>query len=223
MSQARVLVAAAVAAGVLYLVGFIALGSAPGASDHPLRVAAWFRDHRNHARLYAWTATFGTLAFAVAAALIRGTLPAPMRDVFLLGAAAFIVETAVQAWFWGGLALHPASVRPSTLRLGLDIASFWGPILTGATTTMIGAVTVLGVRARPLIPRWLTALGILAFLEQSVETATVFGRYGFAVPGGGWNVALGASLTALWLAALVVWAAQRLAVQATPPHPRPAS
>ena len=218
MSQARVLVAAAVAAGVLYLVGFIALGSAPGASAHPLTVATWFRDHRNHARVYAWTATFGTLAFAVAAALIRGTLPAPARDVFLLGAAAFIVETAVQAWFWGGLALHPASLRPSVLRLGLDIASFWGPILTGATTTMIGAVTVLGFGGRPLLPRWLTALGIFAFAEQGVETATVFGRHGFEVPGGGWNVALGASVTAVWLGGLVVWAARRLAVSARPPR-----
>jgi hypothetical protein len=221
MSQARVLVAAAVAAGVLYLVGFIAIGSAPGASDHPLTIALWFRDHSSDARLYAWTATFGTLAFAVAAVLIRGTLPAPVRDVFLLGAAAFIVETAVQAWFWGGLALHPASLQPSVLRLSLDIASFWGPILTGATTTMIGAVTVPGIQGRSLIPRWLTALGIVAFLEQGLETATVFGRGGFATPGGAWNVALGASLTALWLAGLVVWAAQRLAVQSARAHPGP--
>jgi hypothetical protein len=223
MSQARVLIAAAVAAGVLYLVGFIALGSPPGASAHPLDVATWFRDHRNHARLYAWTATFGTLAFAVAAALIRGTLPAPVRDVFLLGAAAFIAETAVQAWFWGGLALHPAALRPSVLRLGVDIASFWGPLLTGATTTMIGAVTVLGWGARPLIPRWLTAVGIFAFVEQSAETATVFGRHGFEVPGGGWNAVLGASVTALWLAGLVVWAARRLAAQSAPPRVSPAA
>jgi hypothetical protein len=216
MTQGRVLIAAAIAAGVLYLAGVLALGSAPRASDHPLVVASWFRDHRNHARLYAWTATFGTLAFAVAAALIRGTLPAPSRDVFLLGAAAFIVETAVQAWFWGGLALHPASLRPSTLRLGLDIASFWGPILTGATTTMIGSVSVLGLKKPPLIPRWLTAIGLLAFAEQAVETLTVFGRHGFVVPGGAMNIVLGASLTALWIAALVVWAVQRLGAGAAP-------
>jgi hypothetical protein len=40
--------------------------------------------------------TFGTLAFAVVAGIIRGLLPAPFGDVFLLGAAAFIVENAVQ-------------------------------------------------------------------------------------------------------------------------------
>ncbi len=48
--------------------------------------------------------------------VIRGTLPRPSRDVFLLGAAGFIVETAVQAWFWGGLALHPSILPPSSAR-----------------------------------------------------------------------------------------------------------
>jgi hypothetical protein len=66
----------------------------------------------------------------------------------------------------------------------LDVASFWGPILTGATMTMIGAVTLLGFGGRPLIPRWLTVLGIVAFAEQAIETITVFGTDGFTAPGG---------------------------------------
>jgi hypothetical protein len=210
MSQGRVLIAAAIAAGVLYVVGFVALGSPPGASDRPVKVLAWFRDHRTDVRLYAWTAAFGTLAFAVVAGIIRGALPAPSRDVFLLGASAFIVETAVQAWFWAALALHPIALPPVTARLLLDVASYWGPVLTGATTAMIGSVTVLGLRARPLIPPWLTVIGALAFLEQAVETVTVFGRHGFIAPGGGMNVVLGAAFTAVWVGALVVWAAARL-------------
>jgi len=199
-----------VTAGALYLAGALALGSPPSASDTPASVARWFADHHDAVRLYAWTATFGTLAFAIVAAIIRGTLPAPHRDVFLLGAAAFIVETAIQAWFWAGLALHTGSLRDATARTVLDIATFWGPVLTGATTTMIGAVTVLGLRERPLIPRWLTVLGILAFAEQAIETITVFGTHGFTAPGGAMNVVLGAALTAVWLAGLVVWAVGRL-------------
>jgi hypothetical protein len=210
MSQGRVLVAAAIATGVLYLVGFIALGSPPGASERPVRVLSWFHDHRHAVRVYAWTAAFGTLAFAVMAAIIRGVLPAPSRDVFLLGAGAFIAETAVQAWFWGALALHPIVLRPVTARLLFDVAAFWGPLLTGATTAMIGSVTVLGLGARPLIPRWLTALGVVAFLEQAVETITVFGRHGFIVPGGDMNRVLGALLVAVWIGALVAWTAVRL-------------
>ncbi|HVE68682.1 MAG TPA: hypothetical protein VNB64_08900 [Solirubrobacteraceae bacterium] len=215
MSQSRVLVAAAIGAGVLYVVGFAALGSPPEATDSPREVADWFVEHRDGARIYAWSATFGTLAFAVFAALVREALPVVCGRVFLIGALAFIVETAVQAWFWAGLSLHPHSLDPETARTLLDVASFWGPLLTGATMVMIGAVTVLGLRAEPLIPRWLTVLGIVAFVEQAVETVTVFGTEGFAAPGGDWNILLGAGITSVFLIGLVVWAAGRLA-------PRPA-
>lgn len=221
MSQSRVLVLAAIAAGALYLAGFIALGSPPGASDRPLQVATWFSDHRDATRVYAWTAAFGTLAFATVAAIVRGLLPAPSRDVFLLGASAFIVETAVQAWFWAALALHPRAPRPVTARLLFDVASYWGPLVTGATTAMIGSVTVLGFGARPLIPRWLTALGVVAFVEQAAETITVFGRHGFIAPGGAMNVVLGATLTALWAGALVVWSARRLRASGAAATPKP--
>jgi hypothetical protein len=125
-------------------------------------------------------------------------------------AATAIVETAVQAWLWGGLALHPDSLQPTAARTVFDIASFWGPILTGATMTMIGAVTVLGLRARPLIPRWLVALGLIAFAEQAIETITVFSTDGFTAPGGDMNLLLGAGLTAVWLGGFVVWTAIRL-------------
>jgi hypothetical protein len=211
MSQRTALAIAALCAGALYLVGAVSLGSPPSVSDSPAVVARWFVAHHDAARLYAWTATFATLAFAVVAGIVRGVLPAPSRDVFLLGAAAFIAETALQAWYWAALALHPAARRPATARVLLDVASYWGPLLTGATTTMIGAVTVLGLRSRARIPRWLTCLGVVAFAEQAFETITVFGTHGFTAPGGAMNAVLGAALTAIWLAGLVVWAFQRLA------------
>jgi hypothetical protein len=210
MSQSRALACAAIGAGVLYLVGALVLGSPPSATDSPAKVATWFAHHSNAVRVYAWTAAFGTLAFATVAGIVRGVLPAPSRDVFQLGAAAFIVETAIQAWCWAGLALHPGSMQPATARLVLDVALFWGPILTGATTTMIGAVTVLGLRRPALIPRWLTGLGLAAFAEQAIETITVFGTHGFTAAGGAMNTVLGAALTAAWLAGLVVWTIARL-------------
>ena len=219
MSHARALILAAVGAGALYLLGALALGSPPAASDTPRQVAAWFAEHGDAARTYAWTSTLGTLAFATTSALIARTLPTPSRDVFLLGAAAFVVETAVQAWCWAALALHPRTTAPADARLLLDAASYWGPLLTGATTTMIGAVTVLGLRRLPAIPVWLTALGAVAFLEQALETVTVFGKSGFMAPGGAMNTLLGAGLTALWLAGLVAWSARRLARSAAAVQP----
>ena len=226
MTQARVLVAAAVLLGALYVAGAVALGTPPHVTDSPERIAQWFLDHRDGARLYAWTATFATVAVAILAAIIRGLLPAPHRDVFLLGAAAFVIETAVQAWFWAGMARDPASLDPATVRLGFSVLSFWGPILTGATMAMIGAVTVLGLRAKPAIPRWLTVLGALAFLEQAIETITVFGTSGFTAPGGDMNLRLGALVTLVWIVGLVVWAAGELRERARAeqePAPAPAA
>jgi len=202
----------------------VALGTPPHVTDSPERIAQWFLDHRDEARLYAWTATFATVAVAILAAIIRGLLPAPHRDVFLLGAAAFVIETAVQAWFWAGIARDPASLDPATVRLGFSVLSFWGPILTGATMAMIGAVTVLGLRAKPAIPRWLTVLGALAFLEQAIETITVFGTSGFTAPGGDMNLRLGALVTLVWIVGLVVWAAGELRERARPAQdPAPAA
>jgi hypothetical protein len=142
---------------------------------------------------------------------VRGLLPAPHGYVFMLGAAAFVAETAIQAWIWAGLALHPGTLSPGTARTVLDIAIYWGPVLTGATTTMIGAVTVLGFRrGNRFVPSWLTWIGVVAFTEQLIESVTVFGTHGFIEPGGPMNIALGAGLTAIWLGALVIWAVSRL-------------
>jgi hypothetical protein len=210
VSHARTLAIAAIGAGAFYLLGALVLGSPPSATDSPAKVASWFRDHDDAVRVYAWSAVFVTLSFAIVAGIVRGALPAPSRDVFLLGAAAFIVETAIQSWCWGALALHAGSTQAASARLLLDVASFWGPVLTGATTTMIGAVTVLGLRTPRLIPGWLTVLGVVAFAEQAIETITVFGTHGFTAPGGAMNTVLGAALTAAWLAGLVVWTIGRL-------------
>jgi hypothetical protein len=210
VTQSRVLVIAAIAGGALYLAGAIALGTPPHATDSGGQVVSWLADHSHSVRLYAWTFTFGTLAFAVVAAILRQTLPSPHRDVFFFGTAAFVIETALQAWIWAGLALHPGALSASIARSLLDVALYWGPILTGTTMTMIAAVTVLGFGATPLIPRWLTVFGLVAFAEQAIETVTVFGTHGFVAPGGDMNVLLGAALTAIWLGGFVVWGARKL-------------
>ena len=175
-------------------------------TESPARVVAWFSDHADAVRIYAWTATFGTLALAVVAGIVRSTLPPPFRDVFLLGAAAFIVETAVQAWCWAALALHANSLDAATARTILDVAIFWGPILTGATITMMAPVTLLAIRRREVgLPRWLGVLGVIAIVEQTIETVTIFGSQGFTEPGGAMNIQLGAGLVIAWVAVFAIW------------------
>jgi hypothetical protein len=95
------------------------------------------------------------------------------------------------------------------MRTILDVAIFLGPVLTGSTTTMMAPVTLLGLFGQSRVPRWLGTLGLIAFLEQAVETITIFGTSGFTQPGGAMNMQLGASLTLVWLVAFGLWGGLR--------------
>jgi hypothetical protein len=205
----RVLLGAALAVLILYAVGVIALGTPPTAADTGEQVVNWFRQHRSGARWFVWAATVSIPAFAVMFALQRRLLPAPHRDVFLIGAITFVVTYAVQAWTWGGLALNADRLEPATARALLNVAVFWGPVLTGATTTMIASVTVLALLGQAGLPWWLGVLGAVAFAEQAIETITIFGSAGFTEPGGPMNLELGAGLTAAWMLAFAVWGGLR--------------
>jgi len=201
----RALVATAMATSVLYLAGAVALGTPPGATDTGAQVVAWFHEHRDGVRWFVWATTVNAPLLALMFALLRRLLPAPYRDVFLIGAVAIVVTTAVQAWIWGGLALHANRLEPATARTVLDVGVFWGPVLTGATTTMMAPVTVLALRGHAGLPWWLGVLGAVAFVEQAVETITIFGSTGFTEPGGAMNLQLGAGLVVIWMLAFAVW------------------
>ncbi len=106
------------------------------------------------------------------------------------------VTYAKQAWRWAGLTLPAHQLEPATARTVLDVALFWGPVLTGATTIMIASVTLLALRGRAGLPWWLGVLGVVAFVEQAAETITIFGSAGLAEQGGAMNLLLGAALDA---------------------------
>ena len=148
-------------------------------------------------------------AFAVVFALLRRLLPAPHRDVFLIGAITFLATTSVELWPWAGLALHADRLEPATARTVLDVAIFWGPVLTSATITFMAPVTVLALRGEAGLPRWLGILGLVACAEQAIETVTIFGTSGFTEPGGAMNLQLGAGLVSVWLIAFAVWGGVR--------------
>lgn len=201
----RALVVSAVAAVILYGAGLVALGTPPGAADTGAQVLAWFREHRDGVRWFVWAATVTLPLVAFMFALMRRLLPAPHRDVFLIGAIVIVVTTSIQAWLWGGLALHADQLEPATARTVLDVALFWGPVLTGATITMMAPVTLLALRGRAGLPRWLGVVGAVALAEQAVETITIFGTAGFTEPGGAMNLQLGAGLVWIWILAFAIW------------------
>jgi hypothetical protein len=189
------------------------LGVAPRAADSGEQVVSWFQAHRDDVRWFVWANTVSAPLVATMFALMRGLLPPPHRDVFFIGAIGIVVTIAVQAWLWGGLALHADRLEPATARTVLDVALYWGPVLTGATTTMIAPVTWLALRGEVGLPRWLGVLGGVAFIEQAAETVTIFGSTGFTEPGGAMNLQLGAGLVWTWLLAFAIWGGLRLTQQ----------
>lgn len=200
----RVLVGALITTGVLYLAAVIAQGTPPGAADTGAQVVAWFREHRDGTRWAVWALTAAAPALALMIALQSRLLPAPYREMFLIGGIAMITATAVQSWTFGGLALHADRLEPATARTVLDVALFYGPVLTGSTVTMMAPVTLLALRGQAGLPRWLGLFGTVALVEQSVETITIFGSSGFTEPGGAMNMQLGAGLVVGWLLAFAV-------------------
>jgi hypothetical protein len=204
MRRSTLLLFVTIGFGVLYGAAAIVLGSPPDAGDSGRQVVSWFQDNDGQVRTWAWLLTLSGPLVAVFAALVRERLPAPHRDVFFFGAIAFAAETAVQAWIWAGMSWHAGQLEPATARTLLDVASFWGPVLTSATITMLAPVVLLALAGRAGLPRWLGVVSALALVEQLVETVTIFGKHGFIAPGGPMNVYLGAGLTAIALLGLGV-------------------
>jgi len=116
-------------------------------------VVGWFREHRDSVRWSVWAYTVATPLVAVMIALLRRLLPAPHRDVFLIGGIAYLSTIAVWTWIWAGLSLHADRLDPATARAILDVAVFFGPVFTGTTTTMIAPVTLLALRGQPISDR----------------------------------------------------------------------
>ena len=197
MRRSTVLLGSIIGFAILYGAATISLGTTPEATDSGAEVVKWFRDNGDHVRLWLLFSTFALVLFAVYAAIIRAALPSPHRDVFLVGAIALMAETGAQGWFWGGLSLHPGRLEPATARTLLDIAVYWGPLLTATTMTMLIPIVLLSFQRRAGLSPWLGVVALVAVVEQAIETITIFGHDGFTAPGGPMNLLLGAGLVSI--------------------------
>jgi hypothetical protein len=211
MKPSRILLITILATGALYVASFVALGSSfPTIDSSGQEIVEWFSANGTRARIYAWTAAFVSLGLAIFGGQVAALLPKPHRYIFMAGVLGFAITAQVQAWFWAGLAFHPQGLDPSAARTIFDSAAYWGPLVNGSTMTMAAAVAALGFGMSPIIPRWLTWLSVIFFLEQAIETITVFGHTGFIAPGGTMNVYLGGILGFLWIGGVVRWAHPRI-------------
>jgi hypothetical protein len=76
--------------------------------------------------------------------------------------------------------------------------------------TMAIVFIPLAFGGSPLTPRWLGWLSVLFFVEQGVETITVFGESGFIAPGGPMNLYLGGVIGVAWALGVMVWGHEQL-------------
>lgn len=206
MNTPRLLLVNILATAAFYVGSFVALGdSFPTIDSTGREIVEWFSTHGANARIYAWTAAFFSFGLVVFGGQVAALLPRPNRYVFLGGVLGCAITAQIQAWFWAGLAFHPRELDPAVARTLFDIPTFWGPLVNGSTMTMAAAVAALGFGGSPSIPRWLTWLSVVFFLEQAIETVTVFGRAGFIAPGGTMNVYLGGAIGFLWVGGVVRW------------------
>jgi hypothetical protein len=191
---------------LFYTGSFTALGSGyPTVESSGAEIVSWFTDNGTNAQIYAWTAAFAFLSLVSFGALVAELLPKPNRYIFFSGILAFAITAMVQAWFWAGMALHPEGLAPETAQVLFDITQYWGPIINGATMAMAIPVAVLGFGASKSVPSWLGWLSVALFVEQAIETITVFGSSGFLAPGGTMNLYLGGLFGMAWVIGMIVW------------------
>ncbi|MEM8680252.1 MAG: hypothetical protein AAGF97_12965 [Planctomycetota bacterium] len=212
LSSSRFLLCNILATGTLYVAGFVALGgSFPTVASTGEQIIEWFAENGVRARAFAWVAAAYSLGLVIFGGQVSALLPKPHRYIFLGGVLGFAITAQVQGWFWAGLTLEPQSLDPGSARTLFAIPAFWGPLVNGSTTAMAIAVAALGWGSDPSVPKSLAWLSVIFFLEQAIETVTVFGpSTGFIAPGGTMNVYLGGAIGMLWIALLVRWAMRQL-------------
>jgi hypothetical protein len=193
-----------------YTASFTALGSSvPTIESSGQEIVRWFTDNATNAQVYAWTATFAALALTAFGGMVATLLPKPNRYIFFGGVLGWVITGQVQAWFWAGLAFHPTGLDPASARALFDIPQYWGPIVNGSTMTMAAAFAPLAFGESRIIPRWLGWLSVLFFVEQAIETVTVFGKSGFLAPGGTMNLYLGGAIGMAWVIGVLCWGFRR--------------
>ncbi|MEM9730301.1 MAG: hypothetical protein AAF997_17100 [Myxococcota bacterium] len=215
MKPSRVLLIAILGTAAMYIGSFAVLGdSFPTINSTGEEVIAWFTANARAAQTYAWCAAFISLGLCIVGGQVGALLPRTHAYIFLGGMFGWAVTAQVQAWFWAALAFRPAELSSAAAAVVFDIPAYWGPLVNGFSAAMSIPFVVLGLGSSSLVPRWVGWLSLIFFVEQSIETITVFGQTGFLAPGGAMNLYVGGVIGYVWFGGVIRWAMKELDAQA---------
>ncbi len=209
--------AAAISYAIIVGVGLFVVPAAPEVTAPGTTLVAYYTRHAQGVRLVAWLGAISLVPLALLIAHLRSRIEGIGRDVMMLGAVGLVTSTMIWLWFGAGLALHARTLQPQTARAVADVSEFFGPILTVAVILLVGPIGAAAWRRSGGLPRWLAWLTIGLVAEQLAETTTIFGRSGFAAPGGAMNATVGAGLFLVWIVAAGIAAPSAVPLQPDTP------
>ena len=201
MTGSKVPLLAAVAFLALYATGTAFLGTPVRIDASPADTQAWLQARQDAIPVMVVSFALAIIPFFVLVAWTRRALPEVYGYAFLGATAAFVTQAAVVLWFFAGAAVHADTIDPQTARALLDVASYFGPVLTTTIVVMSGAVGLAALREGSF-PTWFGWVTAVFAVEQLAELSTVYGNSGFAAPGGDWNNVVGAGMFGLWIVVL---------------------
>lgn len=198
MNGSKVPLLAALGFIALYATGTAFLGTPVPIDASPADTQSWLQLRQDDIPVMVASFALAIVPFFVLVAWTRRALPDVYGFAFLGASAAFVTQAVVALWFYSGAAVHADTIDPQIARSLLDVASYFGPVLTTTIVVMAGAVGLSALRERAF-PTWFGWVTAVFVVEQVAELATVYGDSGFAAPGGAWNNVLGAGMFALWI------------------------
>ncbi len=181
------------------VLGAAAIGAAPPASDAPAEeIAAYFAEHRGGHLANTFLVGLGSFVLYpwFLASLWRtihrvnggGGLRAP---VALIGGITLLVPLAIQLAGWGAAALEAGDQRDPAVAAALFDLGSTGFLLAPLPASVLVLATTLANHPEPLLPRWLTRVGLPVAAVMVLGTFFGLGQFMFA-------------LFALWLAAVAL-------------------
>jgi hypothetical protein len=195
---------AAVIFALLYLAAAFVVPAPPAVTATGDQVVRYYHQHQDAVRLSTWLLAVSGIPFFLFVCWLRTRLRGIAADLALIGGLTVGISTMVWSWFGAGLALSSTNVPADVARSLLDIADFYGPVLTVGVILLVVPVALLPRGTGSSFPTWVRALSLLLVVEQAVESFTIFPTSGFFSPGDSMNFLVGAPLFLIWVVATAV-------------------